>query len=511
MVDISNKTDQIIKMIKRGDYFIIDRPRQYGKTTTIYMVSRHLKTSDEYFPIRTSFEGLGSESYKSEAKFIEAFILQLALTFKMSGNKNMVKFIDSESMPDSIHKLGIWLTKMVEKTGKKVVLMIDEVDKSSNNQLFLDFLGMLRDKYLRSSEGEDYTFHSVLLVGVHDVKSLKIKLRSDDEAKYNSPWNIAVDFNVDMSFNPREIATMLEEYRTAAAVKLDIKSTAKELYYYTSGYPFLVSKLCKIIDEEIITQKNRRQWHKSDVETAVDRLLGKKNTNFDTLIKNLENNKDLYAIVEKMLLFDENIEYNRHSSIINMGVMYGIYKQEGPFVDINNRIYKELIYNYMTINFRLNVLLETDARDYNFSDKFIDKDGRLNGETLLMKFQEFMKKEYSRRDVKFMERNGRLIFLAFLKPIINGKGYDFKEVQISEEKRIDVLVTYDRKKYIFELKIWRGKEAHKQGIKQLSDYLDVMSIDKGYLVIFDFTQKGRKEFKKERMTAGEKEIFAVWV
>ena len=125
MVDISNKTGQIVKMIESGDYFVIDRPRQYGKTTTIYMVSRHLKTSDEYFPIRISFEGLGSESYKSEAKFIEAFILQLTLTFKMSGNKNMVKFIDTEPMPDSIHKLGIWLTKMIKKTGKKVVLMID--------------------------------------------------------------------------------------------------------------------------------------------------------------------------------------------------------------------------------------------------------------------------------------------------------------------------------------------------------------------------------------------------
>jgi len=45
-----------------------------------------------------------------------------------------------------------------------------------------------------------------------------------------------------------------------------------------------------------------------------------------------------------------------------------------------------------------------------------------------------MKKEYSKKDLPFLERNGRLIFLAFLKPIINGKEYDFKEVQISEEK-----------------------------------------------------------------------------
>ncbi|MCP5108941.1 MAG: hypothetical protein GY950_36495 [bacterium] len=32
----------------------------------------------------------------------------------------------------------------------------------------------------------------------------------------------------------------------------------------------------------------------------------------------------------------------------------------------------------------------------------------------------------------------------------------------------------------------------------------------GYLVIFDFTREGRKEFKKERITAAEKYIFSIW-
>lgn len=511
MVDISGKVGEIVEMIERGDYFVIDRPRQYGKTTTIYMVNRYLNTIDDYFPIRISFEGLGSESYKSEARFIEAFLLQLAVIFKMAGNIEMVTFIESGTNPNSIHRLGMWITEMVKKIEKKVVLMIDEVDKSTNNQLFLDFLGMLRDKYLRSNEGVDHTFQSVILVGVHDVKSLKIKLRSDDEAKYNSPWNIAVDFNVKMSFKPQEIATMLEEYSTSAGAEMDIARTAVILYYYTSGYPFLVSKLCKIIDEEINAGNKGGKWDQDVIEAAVNRLLDKKNTNFDSVLKNLKNNRDLYTTVEKMMLFGETIEYNRHSEIINMGIMYGIFKRKDNLVDIHNRIYKELIYNYMTSNFRLKVLLDTDVSQYNFRDNFIDRDGGLDFEKVLKKFQEFMKKEYSRRDEAFMERNGRLVFLAFIKPIINGIGYDFKEVQVSEEKRLDVLITYRKEKYVIELKIWRGEEAHKRGIKQLSDYLDVLSLNNGYLVIFDFTRKGRKESKNERIFTGDKNIFAVWV
>ena len=53
------------------------------------------------------------------------------------------------------------ITNFVKEAEKEVVLLIDEVDKSSNNQLFLSFIGMLRDKYLARNNEEDITFKSV--------------------------------------------------------------------------------------------------------------------------------------------------------------------------------------------------------------------------------------------------------------------------------------------------------------------------------------------------------------
>ena len=132
---------------------------------------------------------------------------------------------------------------------KPLVLTIDEVDKSSDNQLFLNFLGMLRNKYLdRSLSGMNSTFFSVVLAGVYDVKNLKLKIRPDAEKKYNSPWNIAADFNVDMTFHPEEIAHMLNEYEADAHTGMDIKAISEEIYKYTTGYPFP----CKLY-----LQKNR--------------------------------------------------------------------------------------------------------------------------------------------------------------------------------------------------------------------------------------------------------------
>jgi hypothetical protein len=98
-----------------------------------------------------------------------------------------------------------------------------------------------------------------------------------------------------------------------------------------------------------------------------------------------------------------------------------------------------------------------------------------------------------------------------LKPIINSYGFDFKEVQISEEKRLDVVVTWSDKKYLVELKIWHGQKAHNKGIKQLCDYLDKINLDKGYLIIYDFRKPGNKKWKHDTIKIDKKQIFMVWV
>ena len=150
-----------------------------------------------------------------------------------------------------------------------------------------------------------------------------------------------------------------------------------------------------------------------------------------------------------------------------------------------------------------------DMSKYNFKDKFITNEGGLCIEKILLKFQQFIKEQYSHIDAAFIEREGRLLFLAFIKPIINGVGFDFKEVQISEEKRLDIVITYNSFKYIIELKVWRGEKYHKNGVAQLNDYLDIHDMNRGFLLVFNFNQN--KEYKKEVVIESKKEIFTVYV
>jgi hypothetical protein len=91
MVDTSNKISAIKTMIEQGDYFVINRPRQYGKTTTIYLLDRLLKTSAEYFPFPISFEGMGRASFASEEFFIKECILLLKEVCENTPHKEWKK------------------------------------------------------------------------------------------------------------------------------------------------------------------------------------------------------------------------------------------------------------------------------------------------------------------------------------------------------------------------------------------------------------------------------------
>lgn len=477
MVDISDKIEQIRAFVDRGDYFTINRARQYGKTTARMQLKQEL--DKDYIVISTSFEGIGDAVFETEESFCSQLFHMLARAERFS-NKNFAEELEKYGEKvTSFGELSNQITKLCLDKNKKIVLIIDEVDKSCNNQLFLSFLGMLRDKYILQNVGEDCTFFSVILLGVYNIKNLKLKLRADEEKKYNSPWNIAVDFDVDMSFSEAEIKTMLNDYEAEHHTGMDQDRIAELLHFYTRGYPFLVSKLCKIIDEKL-----NKTWTENGIREVVKKLIDEENTLFDDLIKNLENNNELYTTIYQQLVLGVEFTYNIHNPLINLGTMFGIFRNDQGIRKIDNRIFEQVIYNYMASKLEQ----RENPTGYNFRDNFITSSGDLDIKKILDKYQEFIKEEYSCRDDQFIEREGRLLFLVFLRPIINGKGFALKEVQISEEQRLDILITYNNMKYVIELKKWYGEEYYKKGIRQLENYLEKQNLDEGYLIVYNFNK-----------------------
>ena len=152
-----------------------------------------------------------------------------------------------------------------------------------------------------------------------------------------------------MSFSAYDIAGMLQEYENDYLTGMDIPQIAGLLYEYTSGYPFLVSRLCKLIDEEICRnaeyQTKSKSWTEEGFLEAVRMLLMEKNTLFDSLIGKLKAYPELNNMLNSLLFTGKSITYNPDEPAIDMATMFGFIRNKKGSVVIANRIFETRLYN----------------------------------------------------------------------------------------------------------------------------------------------------------------------
>ena len=498
MVDTSRKLAQIEEYIEEGSYFTINRARQFGKTTTMDLLFNRL--SDRYLVVQISFEGAGEQYFRDEVTFCDRFKESIAKVLKYTPWQSERNLWISSVRTDSLDELSDSLTDFCMQIERPVLLMIDEVDKSSDNQLFLNFLGMLRNKYLeRSRRGMISTFHSVILAGVYDVKNLKLKLRPDEERKYNSPWNIAADFNVDMTFHPDEIITMLNEYEADYHTGMDKEFISNEIYKYTSGYPFLVSKICELIDRKL-----EKDWSERGVQEAVKLMLNntEPNTLFKSIGQNLLNNKDFNDFMRSVSFDSKEYPFSAIDPMIELGLTFSIIKIENNKVRIHNLIFEDLIYNFYVLE-----ELRGKYTSLRQNSSVYIQNGKLNMPYVIERFQSLIRNEYRRMDNEFLERQGRLLFLCFLKPIVNGTGFYYVEPETRDGGRMDLVVSFGGEEFVIELKIWRGEKYEVEGKVQLAEYLKTRGLNEGYLVTFSFLKNKTVQEEPEWVEHDGKRIY----
>ena len=496
MVNLDSRLAQIKKMVDKGQYFSINKGRQYGKTTILKALREHLK--NDYVVISMDFQFVSTSEFATENRFVKAFARLLWSRYHREMPNEIEKQIKQmKSSLDYVEAdLFVTLSEWCEISSKPIVLMIDEVDQASNNQVFLDFLAQLRFYYLKRNKRP--TFQSVILAGVHDIRNLRQKIRPDAEHKHNSPWNIASNFDIDMSFSVSDIAGMLTEYENDHHTGMDIQKLSQLIYDYTSGYPVLVSSICKYMDEN-------QSWNDLSFENAVKYLMKEKNPLVESLINKLEDDKNLRNLLYNVLFLGQKISYNIDNTVIENAAMYGFISNTNDCVSVANRIFETRIYNWFISQ------EATDNRMYsegvNDKNQFI-QNSQLNMEKILEKFILHFNDIYGSQPDKFKEEDGRKLFLLYLRPIINGTGNYYIEAQTRDQKRTDVIVDYLGKQYIIELKIWRGEEYNTEGEKQIAEYLNYYHLEKGYLLSFNFN-KNKKSGMKALQMNGKTVIEAV--
>ena len=146
MVDTADMINQIIDdYIEEGEYFTINRARQFGKTTTLELLYHKLK--EKYIVIDISFEA-ADEYFQSLGALARGLAMDISERLETQGvSESLCKEWQtpvSEEFP--LRDFGRKITALCSKSDRELILTIDEVDKNADNQIFLSFLGLLREK-----------------------------------------------------------------------------------------------------------------------------------------------------------------------------------------------------------------------------------------------------------------------------------------------------------------------------------------------------------------------------
>lgn len=498
MVDLRGRLEEIRRMVDSGQYFTINRARQYGKTTMLRALADFLDR--DYVVISLDFQNLEYDEFASGSLFVHALAREINRKIQFRKDvpdeirERLARLADCSRENTRIAQIFECFSEWCGKSSKPVVLMIDEVDTATNNQVFLDFLARLRAYYL--DRDETPTFQSVILAGVYDVRSVRRKIRGEDEHKLNSPWNIAADFLVDMSFSAEDIAGMLAGYEEDRQTGMDVEEISRLLYDYTSGYPYLVSRLCKFMDERIADG-----WTKPGFLEALKILLDEKNVLYESLANKLEDYPELRTVLYGLLFNGKPIPYTAMNKAIEAATMFGFIRNAGGTAVVSNRIFESVLYNlFISEEYADNKIYDVGLLEKN--QFFVG--GHLDFRRVLEKFVESFDSLYGDREEAFLEDVGRRYFMLFLKPIINGVGNSYVEAETRNRERTDLVVDYRGEQFIVELKIWHGNAYNERGEAQISDYLEYFHLKKGYMLSFNFNK--HKEIGVKDIVLGDKLI-----
>ncbi|MGL5066314.1 MAG: hypothetical protein ACRC6T_00600 [Sarcina sp.] len=104
---------EIVRLVQNDKYFVISRPRQYGKTTTLGRLEEILKS--RYKVVKLDFEGIGFV-FNSESEFCKYFSEEINNALGINN-----------PIANNLIELGKEIDKIT--TDNDIVLIIDEVDR----------------------------------------------------------------------------------------------------------------------------------------------------------------------------------------------------------------------------------------------------------------------------------------------------------------------------------------------------------------------------------------------
>ena len=356
-----DKTELIYRIIKTGSYYFLSRPRRFGKSLLISTIEAYFQGKKELF------EGLAIE--KLEKDWNKHPILHLDLNAKKFDTEDdLLRLIDrqlliyeqeygsvqsDETIDDRFVTL---IRKAYEKTGCKVVILIDEYDKPllqtiENAALQKEYRETLKAFYgvMKSMDGY---IQFAMLTGV--TKFGKISVFSDlnnlDDISMREPYvNIC-------GVSEQEIHDNLEEelHELAKAQKMTYQEVCDKLKKYYDGYHFVENTIGIYNPFSLLHtfkyNKFGSYWFETGTPSYLVELLKRSHYDLERMANEETNADVLNSIYADSLSPIPVIYQSGYLTIKSYDEEFGIYRLGFPNREVEEGFVRYLMPFYTSIN-----------------------------------------------------------------------------------------------------------------------------------------------------------------
>ena len=474
-----DKTALMYQMVKTGSYYFLSRPRRFGKSLLI-------STLEAYFQGKKDlFEGLAIE--KLEKDWIKYPILHLDLNIeKYDTQESLDKILNDNleywesqygSRPSetsfSLRFAGI-IQRACEKTGQRVVILVDEYDKPmlqaiGNEELQKQFRDTLKTFYgaLKTKDG---CIKFALLTGV--TKLGKVSVFSDlNNLDDISMWNEYIEI---CGVSEREIHENLETelHEFAAARGITYDKLCEELRECYDGYHFTHNSIGMYNPFSLLNAFKRKEfgsyWFETGMPTYLVKLLKKHHYDLERMAHEETDAQVLNSIDSESTNPIPVIYQSGYLTIKGYDERFGMYRLGFPNREVEEGFIRFLLPFYANVNkvespFEIQKFVrEVESGDYN---------------SFFRRLQSFF------ADTTYeVIRDQELHYENVLFIVFKLVGFYVNVEYHTNEGRIDLVLQTDKFIYIMEFKLNGTAEDALQQIN-----------DKHYALPFEMD--GRKLFK----------------
>ncbi len=497
--------DEVQRLIQEERYFVVNAPRQTGKTTLLRALRDEFNRSGLYRCVYVNVEvaQAAREDVGAAARaMLDVVAWEAAHVINDLTVEEVWPRILERSGPHAALKRV--LAEWAAADPKPLVLFVDEIDSLVGNTL-ISVLRQLRSGY---PDRPRRFPQSVVLCGVRDVRDCRIRSATGEVVLGASAFNIKAELLRLGDFTEGEVRSLLSQH-TAETGQAITENAVVAFWELTNGQPWLVNALAyEACFRSKVARDRSRSVTAHAVQSARERLVLRRDTHLDQLVHKLREPR-VRRVIEPLLsgeiptFRDDDIAYVR-----DLGLVARL-----PPLAIANPIYREVIPRE----------LASDVQETLWHDPawFVGRDGQLMVTKLLEAFQEYFRENAEHWVDRFgyKEAGPQLLLQAFLQCVVNSGGRIEREYGLGR-RRTDLLVIWrttgkphGHQKVVIECKLLRGtlEATLAKGLAQTLAYMQRAGADEGHLVIFDRSEGASWDdriFRRNEKAGGKR--ITVW-